>query len=149
MTLIVRPDPAPADPGADRGRGRVVDRGSISAFVVVITLTVLTCAGLAVDGARVIGAKVAAADHAENAARAGAQELTGVRSGGTPMLDQGRARAVAQAYLSSHGLVGTVDTSASRITVTVWSTVATTLLRLAGITSKTVSATRSSSPISQ
>ena len=43
---------------------RLSDRGSISGFVVVITLTVMTCAGLALDGARLVGEKVSVADHA-------------------------------------------------------------------------------------
>jgi len=124
------------------------DRGSITGFVVVITLLVLACAGLAVDGARVVGAKVSAADHAENAARVGAQEVTALRIG-TWVLDPARATRAAEGYLASHGVAGSVSVSANRISVTVRSTVATTLLSLVGVSSKTVSATRSSDPISQ
>jgi hypothetical protein len=124
------------------------DRGSISGFVVVITLTVMACAGLVIDGARVVSAKVSAADHAENAARAGAQEIASVNSGSLT-LDPARARAAANAYLASHGLSGVIVVSAARITVTVRTTVATTLLRLVGISSKSVSATRSSTPLTQ
>ena len=127
---------------------RARDRGSISAFVVVITMTVLACAGLALDGARVVSAKVAAADHAENAARAGAQELETLRSGGVLRLDPARSRAAALAYLAAQGLSGEVSVGAGRITVTVRSIVSTTLLRLVGISTKRVSATRSSIPIS-
>ena len=124
------------------------DRGSVTGFVVIVTLIVLSCGGLAVDGARVVAAKVSAADHAENAARAGAQEIVSLR-GGNWSLDPGRASNTAYAYLASHGLSGTVTVSVNRITVTVRSTVSTTLLRLVGVSSKTVSATRSSEPISQ
>lgn len=130
-------------------RVREGDRGSISAFVVIIVLTVMACAGLAIDGARVVGAKVSAADHAENAARAGAQAVAGVRVGGTPTLDPGRARLLAEAYLASQGVPGTVAATSERITVTVHTTVSTTLLRLVGISSKSVTATRSASPVSQ
>lgn len=125
------------------------DRGSISAFVVIITITVLACAGLAVDGARIVGAKVAAADDAENAARAGAQEVTALRGGGTPLLDPVRAREAARGYLAARGLSGTVTVSPARITVTVHASLAMTLLRLIGISDKTVQATRSASPVSQ
>ena len=128
---------------------RARDRGSITAFVVVITMTIMACAGLAVDGARVVGAKVAAADHAENAARAGAQEVTALREGGPPRLDPARARASAEAYLADQGVSGEVSATAQRITVTVRATVATTLLRLVGISAKTVTATRSSEPVEQ
>lgn len=124
------------------------DRGSITGFVVVITLTVMACAGLVIDGARVVSAKVSAADHAENAARAGAQEIASVNSGSLT-LDPARARAAASTYLASHGLSGVVVVSAARITVTVRTTVPTTLLRLVGISSKSVSATRSSTPLTQ
>lgn len=124
------------------------DRGSISGFVVVITLTMMVCAGLAVDGARIVGTKVSAADHAENAARAGAQELASVHEGALT-LDPARARRAAEGYLAAHALSGAVTVSPDRITVTVRATVSMTLLRLAGVSSKTVSATRSSTPISQ
>ena len=127
---------------------RLSDRGSISGFVVVITLTVMTCAGLALDGARLVGEKVSVADHAENAARAGAQELASLHDGALT-LDPGRARQAAESYLAVHGLSGSVVVTPDRITVTVRSTVAMTLLRLAGVASKTVTATRSSTPISQ
>ena len=128
--------------------GRRVDSGSISAVVVVLTLAVIACAGLVIDGARVVGAKVSAADHAENAARVGAQQVVALRNGQW-VIDPVRARSGANAYLGAHGLSGTVVVSANRITVTVQSRVATTLLRLVGVSSKTVRATRSSDPISQ
>ena len=127
--------------------GPTRDRGSVSGFVVVITMTVLLCAGLAVDGARIVGGKVSAADHAANAARAGAQELVSLHNG-TPVIDPARARRTAQSYLSAHGLTGTVSATPQQVTVTVRITVGMTLLRLAGVPSKSVTATRSSAPIS-
>lgn len=126
---------------------RAGDRGSISGFVVVITLTVMACAGLALDGARLVGEKISVADHAENAARAGAQELSSLHDG-APTLDPGRARQAAETYLAVHGLAGSVVVTPDRITVTVRSTVAMTLLRLAGVGAKTITATRSSTPVS-
>ncbi|MCU1398980.1 MAG: hypothetical protein JWN62_2089 [Acidimicrobiales bacterium] len=134
------------DQPSKAGRSRS-DRGSISGFVVVITLTVLVCAGLAVDGARIVGGKVSAADHAANAARAGAQELTSLHNG-APVIDTARARRTAQSYLAAHGLSGSVSATPQRVTVTVRITVSMTLLRLAGVSSKSISATRSSAPIS-
>ncbi len=124
------------------------DRGSITAFVVGITLAVVACAGLVIDGARVVGAKVSAADHAENAARVGAQQIVALRDG-RRAIDPQRATNSASAYLAAHGLAGTVTVSANRVTVTVQSTVSTTLLRLVGVSSKTVRATRVSDPISK
>lgn len=124
------------------------DKGSISAFVVVMTLVVIVCAGLAVDGARIIGGKVSAADHAENAARVAAQELASVHSGDLA-LDPVRARAAAESYLSAHGLSGVVTVTSERVSVTVSQSVSMTLLTLVGVSSKVVSATRSSAPVSQ
>lgn len=114
----------------------------------MLTLAVVSCAGLVIDGARVVGAKVSAADHAENAARVGAQQVVALRDGQWA-IDPVRASNSAKAYLGSHGIAGTVVVSANHITVTVRSTVSTTLLRLVGVSSKTVTATRSSDPISQ
>lgn len=126
---------------------RVRDRGSVSGFVVVITLVVLSCAGLVIDGARIVGAKVSAADHAENAARVGAQQIVELRSG-LRIVDPARARDSAKRYLVSHGVNGTVAISNNTVTVTVQATVATTLLQLVGVSSKTVHASRSANPIS-
>lgn len=123
------------------------DRGSISGFVVVITIAVLACGGLVFDGARVVAAKVDAADHAENAARAGAQEIAARE--GVVVLDLARARRSADIYLSGAGVSGVVTVTPQRITVTVFETVETTLLRLVGVNSKSVSATRSSDPVTQ
>jgi len=123
------------------------DRGSVSGFVVVLTLAVLACAGLVIDGARVVGAKVEAADHAENAARAGAQAI--IARDGVVTIDLVRARRAADAYLGSVGVSGIVSVTPSRITVTVRKTVDTTLLGLVGISAKTVSATRSSDPVTE
>ncbi len=123
------------------------DIGSVTGFVLIISVTVLCCGGLVIDGARIIGAKVSAADHAENAARVGAQQLSSLRSGQWSV-DAVRARRSANAYLAAHNVVGAVGVTANRVTVTVQSTVSTTLLHLVGISSKTVHATRSSDPVS-
>ena len=44
------------------------ERGSISGFVVVLSMTFVACAGLAFDGGRMIAARAEATDAAENAA---------------------------------------------------------------------------------
>jgi hypothetical protein len=123
------------------------DRGSISAFVLVLMLTVMGCAGLVIDGARIVGAKVSAADHAENAARVGAQQIVALRTGHW-MIDPVRAERSANTYLTAHGVVGVVAVAGNRVTVTVQADVTTTLLHLIGVSSKTVHATRSAEPVS-
>ena len=66
------------------------DDGFISAFVVSLTMTFIVCAGLAIDGGRVVAARIKVADTAENAARAGAQALTDLRTG-APRIDAPQA----------------------------------------------------------
>lgn len=122
------------------------DSGSVSAFVVMMVLTFMVCAGLAFDGGRLVSSHVSAADHAENAARVGAQELTGLR-GGVTWVDRDRAVAAVQQYLRLRGLQGSVSVSATRVTVTVVIDQPFALLRLVGLDGKRVSATRSAEPV--
>lgn len=124
------------------------DRGSITGFVVVLVLTFVACAGLAVDSGRVVGTRSRAADLAENAARAGAQEIAGIRAGDRH-LDRADARRAALDYLSARGATGTVTVSDHRVTVVVTLTVRTSLLRLIGVGTRTVRASRSSEPFSR
>lgn len=123
------------------------DRGSITGFVVVLLVAVIGFAGLVIDGSRIVAEKISASDHAENAARAGAQEIAQLRNG-LFVLDIPHANAAASAYLSAHGINGSVVASSAEISVTVTSTISTTMLALVGVSSKTITATRSSAPIS-
>ncbi len=122
------------------------DAGTVSGFVVVITLAVLTFGALVIDGGRGVANYVRAADHAENAARAGAQQLTSLRTG-APQLDVGRARHAALAYLSAHNVAGDVDLTTERIAVTVRSTTSTVMLQLVGVGALEASATRVARPV--
>ncbi|GDX27500.1 hypothetical protein LBMAG12_18740 [Actinomycetes bacterium] len=117
------------------------DKGVITGFVVGLVLSFTAVAGLAVDSGRIVSARVSASDHAENAARVGAQEVTLLRLGWR-FLDPVAAKIAAQQYLQRYGLVGDVTVGYRTVTVTVRMTQATTLLRLVGISSRTVSATR-------
>ena len=74
------------------------DRGTITAFVVMLTMTFVACAGLAVDGGRLVAAKVQLADQAENAARAGTQEITALRTG-DPKVDVDKAIMTAEDFM--------------------------------------------------
>lgn len=118
------------------------DRGSMSVFVVGLVMSFIMATGLAVDGGRIVAARVTVADHAENAARVGAQQVTLLRLGWR-VLDPTRAERAAEEYLSAHGISGSVSVGVNSVTVTATMTQPTTLLRLVGIASRTVSATRS------
>ena len=116
------------------------ERGTATAFIVGLTLACLLAAGLALDGGRIVAARLQMADVAENAARAGAQEVVGVRAGELS-LDPARAEAAAREVLAAAGATGSVRVRDRAITVTATTTQSMVLLRLAGVGTRTVSAT--------
>lgn len=121
------------------------DEGVVTAFVVGLVMTFIVCAGLGVDGGRLIAARLTLADHAENAARLAAQELTSLRTG-SPKIDQPAAYQSARRYLNDNNLTGEIDTSPESVTVTVSQTVEMTLLRLFGADDHHFSVTRQVEP---
>lgn len=100
---------------------RTDETGSITAFVAVIASALVMVAGMAYDGGQVITAHNAARNDAEQAARAGAQEidLTHLRVTNEPRLDAAKAEAAALDYLSRSGATGTVAVTDASVTVTV------------------------------
>ncbi|MEV0664432.1 TadE/TadG family type IV pilus assembly protein [Actinomadura luteofluorescens] len=88
--------------GRTAGDGR--DRGTIAMYTVLFTPVVILLAGLLVDGGLAIHARQRAADMAEQAARAGANQIDtdALRRTGEPVLDPGRARAAACDLLASY-----------------------------------------------
>ncbi|WTW93451.1 hypothetical protein OG216_08715 [Streptomycetaceae bacterium NBC_01309] len=115
----------------------------MTAFVAVLAAGLLLVAGLVFDGGAALAAKTRALDQAQEAARAGAQELSlaWVRGGAGPLLDPARAHAAAQASLAAAGATGTVSVAGDEVTVTVTRTTRTQLLHLAGVGEIRVSAT--------
>ncbi|ONI71360.1 hypothetical protein ALI144C_52450 [Actinosynnema sp. ALI-1.44] len=120
----------------------------MTAFVVALTLGILTLAGLTLDGGLALSAKVKANGQAEAAARAGAQaiDLSAYRSTGTLQLVPVQAVADAQSYLATVGASGTVTVSGDTVTVTITASQNTQLLGLVGISSLTVHGTGSAHP---
>lgn len=80
------------------------DRGTIALYTVLFTPIVFVLAGLLVDGGLAIHARQRAADMAEQAARAGANQIDtdALRKTGEPVLDPGRARAAACDLLAAY-----------------------------------------------
>lgn len=117
------------------------DRGVVSGFVVGLGLALVVMVGLAIDSGRLVAARTEAADHAENAARLAAQEISLIRLG-VRTIDPARARAVVSAYLDRHGVEGSVTIEHRSVTVTVRAEQDTTLLHLVGIDSRSMSAVR-------
>lgn len=120
---------------------RLRDEGMVTAFAVSVALALFIASGLALDSGRLVAARIEAADHAENAARLAAQEVIGIRSG-RPVVDQGEGRRVALDYLADHGISGEVSINQRSVTVRVHIIKEMTVLMLAGIESKRVSAVR-------
>ena len=131
--------------GSSRDLG-TPERGSVTAFVVIIAMTFIACAGLALDGGRLVAAKVELGDDAENAAREGAQELTSFRSG-NPTIDKPRASDAITRYLAEHNVAGELSINDNEVTVRVTRLVRMTLLSLFGVTAKIVTAQRTATPV--
>ncbi len=126
-------------------RRRSDDGGSISAFVVALVVVFVAVAALVVDGGRFVAARSNAADTAENAARAGAQELRRLRDGAFE-LDPARAVARAEQFLAAQGVGGTATADTRHVTVTVTTSVAPVMLGLFGVGPRSVVVTRTATP---
>jgi len=122
--------------------------GRVTAFVVIIVTAVLLFAGLVLDGGLALAAKVRALGEAQEAARAGAQEidLTVYRANGALRLEPQQASAAARNYLAAAGHTGTVSVAGNTVNVTVTVSQSTQLLPLIGIGSITVTATGQAQP---
>ncbi len=132
----------PASPAHSRRRpSSADDRGSITAFVAVMTFALVCCAALVYDGGRLVAARSRVADVAENAARAGAQEITGLRSGQWH-IDPERAATRSRRYLAEHGASGSVTVGERTVTVTVSATTPMRLLGTIGVGDRTTVVTR-------
>ena len=130
-------------PGPDHGQGR--EQGIATAFVVVILTTVIACAGLALDGARLMGSRRNAQLVAAAAARTGSQwfDETALNNGSVE-LDATAAIAEVESLLDQQGF----DAQHRQVTylghgtllVKVTEDVPMLLLGLVGITTRQVTA---------
>lgn len=125
------------------------DTGQVTAFVVVLSVTLVAVAGLVLDAGLALSAKVQALDVAQSAARAGAQQLDlyAYRTGGPAQLDPSRAAAAARGWLASAGMSGTASATSTTVTVTVHRTTRTQLLQLVGVRTLSVSASATATAV--
>ena len=139
-----------------KGRRLRDDRGTLSLFVVIMVPAVVLMAGLLVDGGIAINAKERAADVAQQAARAGANDLdvADLRAGQVRLAPD--ACAVALAFVPRYQgigakpkgcLPGTTGNGQPLITVTVTITVHSQFLGLIGFGTFPESASGSASPV--
>ena len=122
--------------------------GVVTAFVVGLLMTFIICAGLGVDGGRLVATRLTLADHAENSARVAAQELTSLRTG-SPKIDQQAAHRSALRYLNENNLTGDISTSTNSVSVTVSQSVEMSILKLFGARDHLISVTRRVEPRDQ
>lgn len=125
------------------------DEGSATGWALLIATVALLMAAVILDGGNAMAARVHALDLAQEAARAGANQLdlTELRTTGQLRLDPAAARAAAQDFLTSVHSTGTVTATTVQVTVTVTRAQPTMLLSAVGIDSITVKATATATPI--
>ena len=123
-----------------------VDAGSVTAMVVVLVVSFVAVAGLVLDGSRLVAARATAADAALGAARAGAQQLVGLRAGDA-RVDPVAAVAAADAWLAARGEDGDVSADATEVTVVVRGTCTPVLLGWFGVRPRHFAVVRSAVPV--
>ena len=130
---------------------RDADRGSVTGYVVVMTVALFALAGLVLDGGAALAAHGRAADVAQQAARAGADALdVGSLHGPSPaalVVNPAAARTAASAVLAAAGVQGDVVVDGSQVTVTVHVSRPTAILSLVGVTQVGGSGTATASPL--
>jgi Flp pilus assembly protein TadG len=121
------------------------EQGSVTAFFAVITVALILCAGLVLDGGRLLAERRSLSDLAASAARAGAQAISidDLRNSGASALDPTAAAEAARAYLTGEGETGDVLVAGDTVTVTVSHETPMVLLNLAGVAPRRVTATES------
>lgn len=124
-----------------RPRGPQAERGSVTAFVVVIALAFVVAAGLVIDGGLALAGKTTALNEAQQAARTAATALAqGPLRDGQIIINPGPALADAQAYIAATGDSGTVTLDGTLIQAHISHRQPTKILGLFGVAVITVSA---------
>ncbi len=138
---------------AARGRlaRRGAERGAFSAMIVTLIVMLFVLAGLVVDGGFAVNAREKVYDDAEQAARAGANEIDieTLRSSGEVVILDDQAQVTARNYMSARGYdPGRVQVSVGdgEVTVEAEQTVDTTLLQLIFISEFDVTGSATSRP---
>lgn len=123
-------------------RGASADRGSISIYAAIVLVGLLVIIGISVDGGGKMRATERADSLAQEAARAGGQELNAgdAIAGDKIAVDPAAARAAALDYLRQAGARGTVTVSddGKTLTVTVDGQYRTRFLSVIGVTGMSV-----------
>jgi Flp pilus assembly protein TadG len=129
--------------------GVALDRGSLSAFVMLLLVAIFVVLGLVVDGGLAASAREQAADEAEQAARAGAGSISveALRSGQL-QIDDSKAISTAEQFMTASGHPGVATVSSGRVQVAINYRIHTVILGIVGVTTLPVSATATAVDIS-
>ncbi len=96
------------------------ENGMVTAFVVLITLTLVLFIGLVLDGGYTLAARREAIDEADGASRAAAQAIDPLtRTAPAAVLDAAQAQAAVDTFLRPTGHTGQASMSGDTVTVTV------------------------------
>jgi Flp pilus assembly protein TadG len=125
------------------------DRGSAIGIGLLTVAIALMLSGVILDGGNAMATRVQALDIAQQAARAGANQLdlTALREHGQTVLEPAAAAGAARQFLAQDGIDGTVNASPAGITVTVTRSQRTLLLQLIGVSSIAMTATAHAAPL--
>jgi Flp pilus assembly protein TadG len=117
-------------------------------FVAVLAVALFALVGLVIDAGRAVSARRAATDEAEQAARAGAGQLSidALRSGQISV-DVTAAVRAANAYLVAVGQTGTVAVVGNTVTVRIEEVEPTVMLGIVGIHRIGISASASATSV--
>lgn len=128
------------------------ERGTATAFVVGMAITLLAVAGLVVDGGNALNARMKLADDTEQAARAGAQQIdqASLRTSGGIRLDEVAARRAAGQFIARFNYTNAgVEVNDDEVTVGATDTVDTILLSLIGFGSFNIRAEATAEAVTQ
>ena len=140
--------PAPPRPAGRHARPGT-DRGSATGWAIGTILVGLLIVALLFDAAAAMSTRAAALDTAQQAARAGADQLdlTLLRASGQVAIDPAAAHTTAQQWLQQAGTEGTVAATPAQVEVTVTLTQPTVLLAAVGVPTFTITATATARPL--
>lgn len=128
------------------------ERGAATIFVIGMSVVLLVCGGLVIDGGLAINARMRAADDAEQAARVAADSIDEglLRTEGTIVINQDLANQRAADYLVARGYTpGRYQVTfpvGGGVRVAVQDTTKTTLLQLVQITTFEIDAAATAEP---
>jgi hypothetical protein len=125
------------------------DRGSATGWAIGTIVIGMLIVALVFDGAAAMTARATALDTAQQAARAGADQLdlALLREQGVVAIDPAAAQTTSEQWLHHANVEGKIDATPARVEVTVTVTQPTVLLATVGIPTFTMTATAAAQPL--